>query len=85
MGLGSKVLDLVRLHLLDDPDQDVGDGGVVVMQCQAWAALVRVFMEMINTDDFEKASHALNPMNQLAHLQQKRNKVTAVLTGDQDC
>ena len=36
MALGTEVVDLVGLHLLDDPDQVGAVGEVAVVQHQAW-------------------------------------------------
>jgi hypothetical protein len=48
MPLGAEGVDLIRLHLLDDPDQVGAVGEVAVVEHQARVALVRVLIEVID-------------------------------------
>ena len=48
MALGAQVVDLIGLHLLDDPDQVGAVGEVAVVEHQARIALVRVLVEVID-------------------------------------
>jgi hypothetical protein len=48
MALGTEVVDLIGLHLLDDPDQVAAVGEVAVVQGEARIALVGVLVEVID-------------------------------------
>ncbi len=48
VALRRQIVDLVRLHLLDDADQIGGIGQVAIVQVQPHAALVRILVEMID-------------------------------------
>ena len=52
--LRGEIVDLVRLHLLDDADQAGGIGEVAVMQDEAPPSFVRVLIEMIDTIGIEQ-------------------------------
>jgi hypothetical protein len=53
MALGAEVVDLIGLHLLDDPDQVGAVGEVAVVEGELWGLalltpLVRVLVEVID-------------------------------------
>lgn len=79
MALSTKVVDLVRLLLLDDPDQVGAVGEIAVVQHQSRIALVRILIQVIDPSGVEAAGPALDPVHQIALLQQKLRQVTAVL------
>lgn len=74
MALSPKVLDLIRLHLLDDPDH-IGDvDEVAVMQHQARVGFVRVLIEMTDSAGVETAGPALDAVHNATPLQQQPGK-----------
>ncbi len=82
MALGAQVIDLIRLHLLDDPDQVGGIGEIAVVQHQAWIELVGILVEMIDAGGVEAAGPALDAMYHVALLQQQLRQIGAILAGD---
>ena len=48
MALGAEVVDLIGLHLLDDPDQVGAVCEVAVVQHQARVTLVRILVEVVD-------------------------------------
>ena len=68
MALGAEVIDLIRLHLLDDPDQVGAVGEVAVMEHQARITLVRILIQMIDPAGVEAARAPLNAMHLVALL-----------------
>ncbi len=71
MTLGSKVVDLIRLHLLDDPDQVGTVGEVAVVKNKARIALVRVLVEVIDPGGVEAARPVLAAMHHVALLEEE--------------
>ncbi len=55
MTLGSKVVDLIRLHLLDDPNQVGAVSEVALVEHEARVVLVRILVEMIDPIGVETA------------------------------
>ena len=82
MALRAEVVDLIGLHLLNDPLQVAAVAQVAVVQRQAWIQLVRILIEVINPGGVEAAGPALNAMHGVALLQQQLRQVAAVLAGD---
>lgn len=66
---GRQVVDLVRLHLLDDADQVGGVGQVAVMEDQVAVLHVRVLIEMVDTVGIEDRRAALHAMDDVAFFQ----------------
>ena len=86
MAVGTKVVDLIGLHLLDDPDQVGAICEIAVMKDQPGVVLMGVLIKVIDPGGVETACSSLNPMHFVALLKQKLRKITAVLsrnTGDQ--
>lgn len=54
MALGTEVIDFVRLHLLDHPDQIGGIGQVPVMQDQPAVRNMGILIEVIDTVGIEQ-------------------------------
>ena len=48
MALGTEVVDLIRLHLLNNPDQVGAVSEVAVVEHQARTTLMRVLIKVIN-------------------------------------
>ncbi len=82
MALSTQVVDLIGLHLLDDPDQVGAVREVAVMQHQPWIALVGILVEVIDAGRVEAAGPALDAMHRVALLQEELRQVAAVLAGD---
>jgi len=86
-GFGRRVTDLIRLHLLNDPDQVGAIGEVAVVEGELWGlslltSLVRVLVEMIDTAGVEAAGAPLDAMHLVALLQKEFRQVAAVLPRD---
>ena len=82
MTLCTEVVDLIRLHLLDDPDQVGAVGEVAVMEHQARVTLVGILVEVIDPAGVEAARAPLDAMHLIALLQQQLRQVAAVLPRD---
>jgi hypothetical protein len=82
VALGAKVVDLIRLHLLDDPDQVGAVGEVAVVQREAGIALMWVLVEVVDPGGVEAAGPPLDAVHAVALLQQQFGQVAAVLACD---
>ena len=82
MALSAKVVNLIGLHLLDDPDQVGAVGEVAVVEHQPRITFMRVLVEMIDPTGVEAARTPLDPMHLIPLLQQQLRQVATVLTGD---
>ena len=72
MALGAKITNLIRLNLLNNPDQVGAVGEIAVLQHQARVALVRILVEVIDPGGgVETAGPALDPMHHINLLQQE--------------
>jgi len=74
MALGAEVVDLVRLHLLDDPDQVRAVGEVAVVEGELGGLalltpLVWVLVEVIDPAGVERGGAPPDPMHLVALLQ----------------
>jgi hypothetical protein len=82
MRLGREVVDLVRLHLLDDAHQAGRIGQIAVVQHELAVVDVRVFVQVVDAVGVEQRRTALDAVDFVALLQQELGKVGAVLAGD---
>ena len=82
MALGGQVVDLVRLHLLDDADQAGTVGQVAVVQDELAPGFVGVLVQVVDAVGVEQAGPALDAMHFVALVEQKFGQVGAVLPGD---
>lgn len=80
--LGSEVVDLVRLHLLDDAHQRGRVGQVTVVQDELAVIDVRVFVQVVDAVGIEERSAALDAVHLVTLLEQEFSEVGAVLAGD---
>ena len=80
MTLSTEVIDLIRLHLLDDPDQIGTVSEITVMEHQPRVTLMWVLVEMIDPAGVKAARAPLDPMHLIPLLQQQLRQVAAVLT-----
>ena len=91
MALGTEVVDLIRLHLLNDPDQVCAVGEVAVVEGELWGLalltpLVRVLVEVIDPAGVETACAPFDAVHLEALLQEELRQAAAVLprdTGDE--
>ena len=68
MAVGTKVVDLIGLHLLDDPDQVGAICEIAVMKDQPGVVLMGVLIKVIDPGGVETACSSLNPMHRIALL-----------------
>ena len=80
--LRREVVDLVRLHLLDDADQVGGIGQVAVVQHEIAVGDVRVLVQVVDAVGVEQRGAALDAVDHVALFQQEFGKIGAVLAGD---
>jgi hypothetical protein len=74
-----EVVDLVRLHLLDDPDQVRRIREVAVVQHEALMIDVRVLVEVVDAVGVEERSASLDAVHLVALVKEELRKVGAVL------
>ena len=67
----AEVVDLIRLHLLDDPNQIGAVGEVAVMKHQARVTFVGILVEMIDPAGVEAARAPFDPMHLITLFQQQ--------------
>ena len=79
---GRQVVDLVRLHLLDDADQVGGVGQVAVVEDEVAVLHMRVLVEMVDAVGVEEGGAALDAVDNVALLQQELGQIGAVLAGN---
>ena len=82
MALGAEVIDLIGLHLLDDPDQVGAVGEVSVVENKSRIAFMWILIEVINPAGVEAASPPLDAMHLVTLIQQEFRQIAAILTGD---
>jgi len=80
--LGTKVINLIRLHLLNDADQIGAVSEIAVVKNQPGIILMGVLIQVINTTGVEAAGSALDPVHLIALLEQKLSEVAAILACD---
>src|SRR5450631_1050461 len=82
MALGGKVIDLVRLNLLDDTDEVRRVGEIAVVKNQIAMLDVRIFVEVVDSIRVEERCAALHTVHDITVLQQKLGEIGAVLPGN---
>jgi hypothetical protein len=82
MTLGGKVVNLIRLRLLDDPNEVGSVRHVPVVHDKAQLLLVRILIKMIDPPGIERGRAPLQAMNDIALVEQEFGKVRAILPGD---
>jgi hypothetical protein len=78
---GPKIIDFIRLDLLDDADDIGGISQITVVKCKTHIALVLILVKVINSLSVERRSTTLNPMNFVGLFEQEFGKVRSVLAG----
>ena len=87
MALGTEVVDLIGLHLLDDALQVAAVREIAVMKGRARRlscaiSLVGVLIEVIDAGGVEGGGAAFDAVNGVALLQEEFREIGAVLAGD---
>ncbi len=81
MALGSQVVNLIRLHLLDNAYQTAGVRHVTIVQDKITIVNVGILIQVVDAVSIEQRSAAFNAMDNVALLQQKLCQVSAILSG----
>ena len=77
-----QVVNLLRLHLADQPRQRAGVPQVAIVQMQAALARVRVGVERLQPPGVERAGPADNPMHLVPFGDEQLGQVRAILPGN---
>ena len=71
MRLCGEIVDLVRLHFLDDADEVGGVGHVAIMQRQPYVLLMRILVEIIDATGVERRGTPLDAVDVIALCQEE--------------
>ena len=82
VALGREVIDLGRLHFLDDADQVCRVRHVAVVQAELDVGFVGVPIEVVHACGVERRRAPLDAVNFVAFGQQKLGEVSPILAGD---
>ena len=82
VALGGEVVDLIRLNLLDHPQQARGIGHVAVVEGEGQAAIVRLAEEVIDAIGVEQGGAPLDAVDRIALADQVLRQVRTILAGD---
>ena len=82
MALRAQVVDLVRLHFLDDTDQVRAVGEISVVHEEANVLFVGVVIQMVHAIGIEEGRTTFHAVDKVSFVQKKLGQVGAVLTGD---
>ena len=82
MALGTQVVDLVGLHLLQYADQVGRIGQVPVMQHKIAVVDVRILVNVVHPLGVERRGSALDAVHFVTFFQQQFREVGTVLAGD---
>ena len=82
MALGGKVVDFVRLHLLNNAYQVGGIGQIAIMQDELATRFVRILVQVINAIGVKRGGAALYAVNHVAFAEQKFSQVRTILARD---
>ena len=88
MALSTKVVDLIRLHLLDDSNQVGTIGKIAIVEHKPRIAFMRVLVEVIDSGGIETTGPAFDPVHYIALLKQQLSQIAAILpsnTGNKGC
>ena len=69
MRLGCQIIDLIRLHFLDNPDQTAGVSHVTVMQGKLAVIDMGILIQMVDAVCVEKRGAAFDAMDLIAFFQ----------------
>ena len=76
---GREVVNLIRLHFLDDADEVRAVGQVTVVQLQPNIGVMRVLVEVVDAVGIEQRSSAFDAVDLVPFFQQQLRQVCAVL------
>ena len=87
MALGTEIVNLIGLYLLNDPLKVAAIAQVAIVQRQGWrltlvTKLMRILIKVIDSCGVEATGAALDAMHGIALPQQQLCKVAAILAGD---
>ena len=82
MALGTKVVDLIGLYLLHNPNQVGAVGEVSVVEHEPWICFMGILIEVVNPVGVETAGPSLDAVHLIALLEKEFSEVAAVLAGD---
>src|SRR5262249_20028242 len=82
MALGGEVINLIRLRLLDDPNEVGSVRQVSVVHGKAQVLLMQVLIKMIDPPSVERGRAPLQAMHDIALIEQEFGKVRSILPGD---
>jgi hypothetical protein len=80
--LRGEIVDLVRLHELDDADQVRRVGEIAVVQEQLDVTLVRVLVQVIDAIRVERGRTSLDAVHLVSLAEQQLREIGAVLARD---
>ena len=75
MTLGSKVINLIGLHFLQDACQVRAIGKVTIVQLETYIISMRIFENMIDTLRIERGGAAFNTMDLIALFKQEFSQI----------
>jgi len=82
VALCRQIVDFVRLHFLDNPDQAGGIREIAMMQGEIESLLMGVVIEMINSIGVDQGRPALDAVNRITLGQQQFGEIRTVLAGN---
>jgi hypothetical protein len=80
MTLGRKIVDLIRLHLLNDPDQIRSIGQIAVVESEPNVPLMRILVQVVDAVSIEERCATLDAMNLIALRQEQFGEICPVLS-----
>jgi hypothetical protein len=82
VALGGEIIDLVRLHLLDDAYQIGGVREISVVEDEPGILLVKILIKVVDPAGVEERAPALDAVYLISLLKQQLRKIGSILTGD---
>ena len=82
MTLCGEIVDLLRLHLLNDANQVGGVRKVAIVQDHAAVRLVRIAVQMVDPIGVERRGATFDAMHLVALIEQELGEICAILPGD---
>jgi len=82
VALRSKIINFIRLHLLDDSNQIARIRHIAIMQDKTATFLVWVSIQMVYAVCIEQRGSALDAMDLIAFIEQQLRKIGAILTSN---
>ena len=79
MRLRGQVVNLVRLHLLNNANQTGGIGHIAVMQDKTRILFMRILIQVIDTVGIKQGRAPLDTMHLITLVQQKLGQIGTIL------